>query len=734
MNRFQQIKAELAEALEPGQQRDELQRQKKTLLPQKLLKGEQDPGNLDIDLESVATDLREYRDKLKTFLNSNLQAEIAQSLQNAGKTVSLVEKLKQDTNTALSESRDLETLAEHLQSRKIARVADTEEERIKELGRKLQRIDQRSQRVETLASRLQQMMDDSGIELENLNQEIEKRVTAVNLILGGSGEEGEEGSGKKDSEKNEKADRFARILLEEEEKLINAGNRGKENLTRDIQYLQYLYRYRKFEEGKLEKIESRLRSGDLEKAEEASEELAEENIQVENRTGSSPESLEEELEKEIEISKALYRFFSRVRKLRENGVKPEALFEAMARNSSIDKERALKLFRGLKQDYTDVHEGITKAAKLAQREHKIEKHEYDQIRKIEDESNALWKEANSEQKKHLKELHANLRTIGFDLDEIEPSSGSSSGGASSADSLKGPGKGEEWIVAISDIHGQFDMAMDTLQALDHAGYKPIVQKASDGQWEKTNSNYRLVLNGDMMDRGPENKRCTRWAINLCRRDDVEYLIGNHETLILSNLIPRFWASGMKPGSEIKGEFLDELSEGNIKGVFKGDDYLYLHAGQDFSDPMYDGINEEEIITEINSAVRKWKDVDSSQYKIDNPDEFITDSDKEEFWQQRAWCMDGRSGGRGPKAGITWRDWKHGVSSGQIVGHTKGTKPRYKNGSLNVNTIRENIKKNSIEPGRSISIETPDELFTLTRADGDILPKDFGEERIKYRKY
>ena len=642
MTRFEDTVKALSGAIEESRQKDNLKDQETDLLAQKLLKGKLDPGKVKVNLGSVDRELREYRDKLKTFLNSNLQEDISQSLQNAGKTVSLVEKLEQDTNTALDESRDLETLAEHLQSRKIASAADTEKERIKELGRKLQRIDQRSQRVETLVGRLQQMLDDSGIELENLNQEIEKRVKAVNRILEKAGEEtgaknrqerdtlehnleiaqdyfkrvygdglreteflafnrisqarsylennreemdrleqgfeeairtleqnpnraryisigtepvtalsiiyipngftegffeelfhamsridskkdeetyvpiatflgglwarqqgylqsnpdrkklvedavghgsftrqgysfpaeqvpdeykGREVTAKllerfmrrgmerseiegvaveiyeeiietddsapkiiskyiseEDSKSTEKVDRFAAELLEEEEKLIKAGEKGKESLTRDIRRLEHLYQYRKFEETKLGRIESRLRSGSLKEAKEASEELAEENKQVENQTGFLPESLEKDLEEEIEISKTLYRFFSRVRKLRENGVKPEALFEAMARNSSIDKERALKLFRGLKEDYSDVHEGITKARKLAQREHKIEKNEYDQIRKIEDDSAKIWNRATtSKDRDHLKAIHQNLRTVGFNLDEVNPS-------------------------------------------------------------------------------------------------------------------------------------------------------------------------------------------------------------------------------------------------------------------------------------------------------------------------
>jgi len=811
MNRFQQIKAELAEALEPGQQRDELQGQKKALLAQKLLKGEQDPENLDIDLESVATDLREYRDKLKTFLNSNLQAEIAQSLQNAGKTVSLVEKLEQDTNTALDESRDLETLAEHLQSQKIARVADTEEERIKELGRKLQRIDQRSQRVETLVGRLQQMLDDSGIELENLNQEIEKRVTAVNRILEKAGEKtggknrqerdslehnlgmardyfkrvygdglreteflafnrisqarsylennreemdrleqgfkqaiktleqkpnrarcvsigtesvtalsiiyipngftegfeelfhainrinssydeetyvpiatflgglwarqqgylqgnpdrkklvedavdhgsftrqgysfpaeqvrdeykGREVTAKllemfvrrgmerseiegvaveiyeeileteesapeiisdylseKDSEKTEKVDRFAAELLEEEEKLIRAGGKGKESLTRDIQQLEHLYRYRKFEETKLGRIESRLRSGDLEEAKEASEELAEENKQVESQTGFSPESLEKDLEEEIEISKTLYRFFSRVRKLRENGVDPETLFEAMARNSSMDEESALELFRSLRKDYSDVREGIMKAAKLARLEHKVEKHEYDEIRKIEDESAKIWNEATSKDRDHLEAIHQNLQTVGFDLSEVNPSQGTK---GSKTSSTPGPEEdGNPWIVSLSDIESWPSFLEQSLKLVNQR-YKNIVDFTQEGP-EWSGNNYHLIINGDLIQYGRHGKsEEAKKLIDMLRRivetaesgsekgkHPVQFTVGNHDPNLYfkdAQCYPSQKGMNAVKSKDFVKTYRNWVGDDIVKMAIPGYNFTYVHAGQ-----------------------------------------------------------------------------------------------------------------------------------------------------------
>lgn len=812
MTWFEETVKALSGAIEESRQKDNLENQETDLLAQKLLKGKLDPEKVKVDLSSVDRELREYRDKLKIFLNSNLQEDISQSLQNAGKTVSLVEKLEQDTNTALDESRDLETLAQHLQSRKIASAADTEKERIKELGRKLQRIDQRSQRVETLVGRLQQMLDDSGIELENLNQEIEKRVTAVNRILEKAGEKTGEENGQErknlkqnlemardyfervyddglreteflafnrisqarsylennreemdrleqgfeeaierleqnpnrarsvsigtesvtalsiiyipngftegffeelfhainridssydeetyvpiatflgslwarqqgylqsspdmkklvedavghgsftrqgysfpaeqvpdeykgrevtakllerfveedlgrseikrvaveiyeelietdnsapkviskylnetESESTQKVDRFAAGLLEEEPKLIEAGEKGKESLTRDIRRLEHLYQYRKFEEIKLGRIESRLRSGSLEEAKEASEELAEENIQVENQTSFSPESLEKDLEEEIEISEALYRFFSRVKELRENGVEPEALFKAMARNSSMDKGSALKLFRGLEKDYGNIHKGIKKAGKLAQREHKIEKNEYDEIRKIEDDSAKIWNEAKSKDRDHLEAIHQNLQTVGFDLSEVNPSQRTR---GSKTSSTPGPEEdGNPWIVSLSDIESWPSFLEESLKLVNQR-YKNIVDFTQEGP-EWSGNNYRLVINGDLIQHGrngksEETKKLIDMLKNIVKtaekssaegKHPVQLTVGNHDPNLYFKDAQAYPEPGEMKAVESKNfveTYRNWVGEDIVKMAIPGYNFTYVHAGQ-----------------------------------------------------------------------------------------------------------------------------------------------------------
>ena len=73
----------------------------------------------------------------------------------------------------------------------------------------------------------------------------------------------------------------------------------------------------------------------------------------------------------------------------------------------------------------------------------------------------------------------------------------------------------ERILAIGDLHGNFDRLLSLFHKIR---FRP--------------ENDLLVLLGDYIDRGPENMRCIRWAMEMSEKENVVALRGNHEQMML----------------------------------------------------------------------------------------------------------------------------------------------------------------------------------------------------------
>lgn len=72
------------------------------------------------------------------------------------------------------------------------------------------------------------------------------------------------------------------------------------------------------------------------------------------------------------------------------------------------------------------------------------------------------------------------------------------------------------IIAIGDMHGNFDRLLSVFRKLKF----------------DENEDF-LVLLGDYVDRGPENMRCLRWAMEMSEKQNVVALRGNHEQMMLA---------------------------------------------------------------------------------------------------------------------------------------------------------------------------------------------------------
>ncbi|MCR5833785.1 MAG: metallophosphoesterase [Selenomonadaceae bacterium] len=72
------------------------------------------------------------------------------------------------------------------------------------------------------------------------------------------------------------------------------------------------------------------------------------------------------------------------------------------------------------------------------------------------------------------------------------------------------------ILAIGDIHGKFSKLMSLIHKVNFDETKDF-----------------LILLGDYIDRGEDNIRCLRWAMEMSRKNNVVALRGNHEQMMLN---------------------------------------------------------------------------------------------------------------------------------------------------------------------------------------------------------
>lgn len=139
------------------------------------------------------------------------------------------------------------------------------------------------------------------------------------------------------------------------------------------------------------------------------------------------------------------------------------------------------------------------------------------------------------------------------------------------------------IVHISDIHGYLQDARSALLAVgDTDRYDPIVTVDETGAIHWADNDYVLVVNGDLIDRGPANEACMEMVWRLfdeAPTGRVQYHIGNHEMAIMVPSIfhwPDTYSTGISAIQ--RREFLERITDGDVTAVFKGHNYTYSHAG------------------------------------------------------------------------------------------------------------------------------------------------------------
>lgn len=161
------------------------------------------------------------------------------------------------------------------------------------------------------------------------------------------------------------------------------------------------------------------------------------------------------------------------------------------------------------------------------------------------------------------------------------------------------------IIAISDIHGCYAALQNLLERVKYNKHKD-----------------RLIIVGDLVDRGPQSKEVVQYVRELSLSYDVQVIGGNHDdmfTLWLDspNQIPEYEEQNIG-GSKTIWSFCDNK-------IYKDIDHLRLHLQEQFepeisflkSLPEY--IEDEYfnfVHAGINPHIKDWRTSDSYYFKRD----------------------------------------------------------------------------------------------------------------------
>ncbi len=261
------------------------------------------------------------------------------------------------------------------------------------------------------------------------------------------------------------------------------------------------------------------------------------------------------------------------------------------------------------------------------------------------------------------------------------------------------------IVSISDIHGYLEAARNALTAVGKTeAFDPIVTTDEDGRLHWADNEYLLLVNGDLIDRGDQNRECLALLERLADEappGHVRYHIGNHEMGIL--FPERFHWPGVysiEMDDDLRRSFIEQVATGDITVAFEGYQHTYSHAG---ANEVFDAQMANEQAQQ--AAQRLLTLLDEGRYDDEQLD-VLEDYD----------LVFGTGGrfGRGRSAGLLWMDFRHMEESAppQIVGHSRRKKPTRTGNTICQNVIRNNLDSSG---GEAVVIESPDDVVAVTNS-------------------
>jgi len=146
------------------------------------------------------------------------------------------------------------------------------------------------------------------------------------------------------------------------------------------------------------------------------------------------------------------------------------------------------------------------------------------------------------------------------------------------------------LIAVSDVHGYVDEAIETINAA-HAYVEEGSLIEHDGNsYSWGDGEYGLLINGDLLDRGPQNEAALEMVDDLLEDDPdrLQYTLGNHEMFAMfPDLVAEYYADGdpvedhsfwYDMDDRHREQVLTYVAEGIIEPAIEDDGLLYVHGG------------------------------------------------------------------------------------------------------------------------------------------------------------
>ena len=136
------------------------------------------------------------------------------------------------------------------------------------------------------------------------------------------------------------------------------------------------------------------------------------------------------------------------------------------------------------------------------------------------------------------------------------------------------------LLAVSDIHGQFDAFMELLR------------------YVKYSNQDTLVICGDMIDRGPKSAQILDWIIKYSPTANIVPIIGNHEHMYMAYMAGKLseesymdkFIGGEATINSYGGYHESQVIEhlkliGSLPKFVEIDNYIFTHGGLDIAKPL-----------------------------------------------------------------------------------------------------------------------------------------------------
>lgn len=315
---------------------------------------------------------------------------------------------------------------------------------------------------------------------------------------------------------------------------------------------------------------------------------------------------------------------------------------------------------------------------------------------------------------------------------------------------------EQPVIAVSDVHGHVDEMVETVNAAhDYVDDGDLIEYDGDS-YSWGDGEYGLVINGDLLDRGPQNVEALELVDDLVADDPdrLGYTLGNHEMYgMFPDLVADYYADGdpvedhsfwYVMDDDHREQLLTYVAEGVIEPVVETE-ITYVHGGAQELPPADDlAYTTRRMGASLLHAVRR----DAEDYRQVQEDFFErtpeprADIDAEGIYDALLGVERTDDGDIAAGSGLVWERF-HNLPADvppQVVGHTRGTylsdvldehteNPTQHGNAVDINTLRDAVTGHTEHV--SAFIDDADGYRSLDISDGSIVAErehSFARER------